>query len=210
MKNNIESLNLNREEDRIIDQQLLVMMIGIPGSGKSFFARQRTEKLNAERLNMDLLRGELFGTKNRWEYKELTKREDFDRAAAAQKVRETYAEKLKSALENGQSIVIDSSQDRKFYRDLRRNLAAELGVRTLIVWMSTPKDMSIERATTREKTSDQHPFIKREAATKEINRCLEYLDLPQNDEFYIRMAGRISFADQYKEFYEFYERVIVT
>ena len=76
MKNNVENLNLNREEDRIIDQQLLVMMIGIPGSGKSFFARQLTEKLNAERLNMDLLRRELFGTQNRWEYKELIKGED--------------------------------------------------------------------------------------------------------------------------------------
>ncbi len=209
MKNNVENLNLNREEDRIIDQQLLVMMIGIPGSGKSFFARQLTEKLNAERLNMDLLRRELFGTKNRWDYKELIKGEDFDRVAAAQKARETFDEKLESALKNGQSIVIDASQNRKFYRGLRRNLAAEFGVQTLVVWMSTPEDISIERAITREKTSDQHPFIDREAAEKEINRYLENWDPPQDDEFYIEMDGRISFADQYKKFYELYERVIV-
>ena len=50
------------------EQQLLVMMLGVPGSGKTSFAQPPADRLEAHRLNMDLLRGEIYGTANRQDY----------------------------------------------------------------------------------------------------------------------------------------------
>ena len=43
-------------------QQLLVMMLGTMGSGKSYFARQLAAKIDARRVNADIIRRELFKT----------------------------------------------------------------------------------------------------------------------------------------------------
>ena len=36
-----------------LDRQLLVMMVGVPGSGKTSFARPLADRLNAYRFNLD-------------------------------------------------------------------------------------------------------------------------------------------------------------
>lgn len=44
-----------------IKRQLLVMMLGVPGSGKSFFARQLADSLGFVRVSSDAIRTRLFG-----------------------------------------------------------------------------------------------------------------------------------------------------
>lgn len=44
------------------EQPLLVTFTSIPGSGKSYFARQAAERMNAARLSSDALRGAIFGS----------------------------------------------------------------------------------------------------------------------------------------------------
>ena len=46
--------------------QLLVMMLGTMGSGKSAFARQLAVKTSAKRVNADIIRRELFKTYEEW------------------------------------------------------------------------------------------------------------------------------------------------
>ena len=45
-----------------LDKQIIVVMLGVPGSGKSFFARQLAAKLNWQRSNRVETRKELFGS----------------------------------------------------------------------------------------------------------------------------------------------------
>ena len=75
----------SQNKEQFIERQLLVMMVGMPGSGKTTFARELEERSDAYRLNMDLLRGELYGTANRQEQKRYNQqaRAGLDREALA-------------------------------------------------------------------------------------------------------------------------------
>ena len=203
-----------------LDQQLLVMMVGIPGSGKTSFARPLADRLNAYRFNMDLLRGEIYGTANRQEYidwhqreekrlkLEAPDRETIDQFWRQQLERQWQAidDRLTTNLAAGRSIVIDSSEDQRSNRDTNRELADRYQVPAVVAWMQIPHEAAVGRATSRQLTADSYPFPTPDKAEAEIQRCRNQLDQPGPDEACVQIDGQQDFASQYDTFVDFCRR----
>ena len=203
-------------QEQFIERQLLILMVGIPGSGKTTFARELTAKLDASRLNLDLLRGELYGTANRQDQKRYNQQAcaGLERQAIAayhrtkhDRLQAAFNQKLILNLEAGRSVVIDSSQDNRARRDRRRQTAEQYGALSMIVWMQTPYERAIKRATHRELTADSYPFEEEYLAREEIDRCLQNLDFPADNELCVHIDGQQGFDEQFMAFCKYYQQV---
>ena len=192
-------------KEQIIGRQLLVLVSGVPGSGKSHFASRLERGLGAYRLNMDLLRGELFGTANRREQKEYDKRakagldsEAIERFQNEKRLKlvEAFNEKLTSNLADGKSVIIDASQHVRRGRDRNRQIAETFDVPSLLVVVQTPYELAVKRAVERELAADSYPFPTEEEAREEIDRYLAEFDYPADDELHVYINGEDQFAEQ--------------
>ena len=204
--------------------QLLVMMVGIPGSGKTSFAAPLASRLNAHRLNMDLLRGEIYGTANRQEQHDWYRqaRERLEQEATGQQARrqfwqrhgqrqrQAFDKQLDDNLAAGRSVVIDASSDRREARDRSRAIAGCHGAVPVIAWMQAPVEIAIERAVNRDLAADSYPFPTRQDADKEIQRCLDDLAEPGSDEACVQIDGQQEFSRQYAGFVDFCRRLADT
>lgn len=95
-----------------IENAMLILVLGLPGSGKTTFAKAFAERKNAVHLNSDLLRRELG---------EMGKYSPEDK----QKVYETLLERARQALAAGKTVVVDSTFYKEKIREPFRKLAAE-------------------------------------------------------------------------------------
>jgi len=82
----------------------LVLVLGLPGSGKTTFAKALSERINALHLNSDIVRTQL---NKRGQYSEQTKIMIYD-----QMCEQTY-----QALKNGETVIVDAT----FYKQMLRN-----------------------------------------------------------------------------------------
>ena len=199
-----ESLSSSNRE-RLLNRQLLVMMVGVPGSGKTTFAAPLAEMIGAYRLNMDLLRGEIYGTTDRQDQINYDKRARLGlnreevqafREQKRQRELEAFHEKLTNNLRVGRSVVVDSSCDSRRKRDKLRRAAYQFGALPIVTWMQTAYPRAIERATFRDLGPDSYPFEEEYLAREEIDRCLRSLDLPAEDEFCVPIDGEQGFSGQ--------------
>ena len=129
--------------------QQLVMVKGIPGSGKSYWAKLWVDKdpLNRVRINMDDLRGMVYSN------------EDIYRGYGS-KV-EVFIAKLcnsavQQALQSGLSVVVDNlnlgKKNVKRYRSFAKQAKAEF----IVHEMDTPLEVCIERNANRERQVPEH------------------------------------------------------
>ncbi len=75
---------------------MIIVVMGLPGSGKSYFASRLAEKLGAEYVNSDRLRKDLFPNRS---YSEFEK----------SKVYEVLLEKMEAAVSGGKKQVLDAT-----------------------------------------------------------------------------------------------------
>lgn len=83
---------------------MIIIVFGLPGSGKSFFASQLARKLKAGYMNSDELRRELFTVRTYTEEEKMV-------------VYEKMREKMNNALEHNFTLVLDGT----FYKESIRN-----------------------------------------------------------------------------------------
>jgi predicted kinase len=107
----------------------LLLLYGYPGSGKTYFARQFTESVQAAHLQADRIRGELF------ENPQYDKKEN----ALVTQLQNYMAEEFMSS---GVSVVYDANLVRKGQRQKLTEIARRNGVTPLVVWFQ----MDIETA----------------------------------------------------------------
>ena len=84
---------------------MIVLVMGLPGSGKSYFASRLAERINAEYTNSDRLRKELFSKRTYFEQEK-------------EKVYEMLLEKMKEAINGRKNIVLDATFHKKEAREL--------------------------------------------------------------------------------------------
>lgn len=84
---------------------MIVLVMGLPGSGKSYFASRLAERINAEYTNSDRLRKELF-----------PKRTYFEQEKA--KVYEMLLAKMEEAINQKKNLVLDATFHKKATREL--------------------------------------------------------------------------------------------
>ncbi|MYB40085.1 ATP-binding protein [Candidatus Saccharibacteria bacterium] len=178
--------------EKAIRQQVLVMVIGAAGSGRTTFAKHLAETLGARRLDFDILRREIHDSK---EYRELglsdqPLSEGLDIETTEKILRgskryeeQIFEEWLEHLLAAGKSVVIDAERyARKDNRDLNQDLATKLGAATVVAVMKTPGPAAARRG----KEAASHPCG---------------FEAPAAGEFFVRIDGRQGFARQYEDFF---------
>ncbi len=170
------------------ENQLLVMMLGVPGSGKSYFARNAAEQLGMTRITADEVRHRLYGS--------------IDAARTPERklaVYNTVNQEMEQALRRGESVVRDNQNNHRTDRDMCRRLAQEVGAHAIIVWVQTPQSLAIQRCVERLATVDQIK-LDEETAQDFYNRSMRAIEIPTADEIVIRVDGTASFETQFETF----------
>lgn len=171
--------------------QLLVMMMGVPGSGKTHFARQLAATYPASRFNSDAIRRELWGSyeKYKWGSGDYDQKRD--------RVFTLLGSRVKSALAAGQSVIRDYSQNTRRTRRSGYELADSLGILALAVWVQTPLELAIQRGSNRPNEADQFRFSP-EYMQKISPRSLANLEPLGDDEPGVVVDGQADFSRQYE------------
>lgn len=161
--------------------------MGWPGAGKSYFAKHLAAELKAVRLNSDSMRNTMFV-----EPKQSLNPEGYSVLFGAMDY--AAAEVLKA----GYDVIYDAKCNRRSEREKNAQIALENGAAHITIWVKTPKDASLERASSRENALDQGKFTDEQVKLHEAKSIEE----PNGDEPHITIAGHIPFEQQYKSFTE--------
>ncbi|HSX45650.1 MAG TPA: ATP-binding protein [Candidatus Saccharimonadia bacterium] len=114
-------------------KRTLYLFIGAPGAGKTTAAKLIAERSGAVHLWADAERHKLFPEPTHSEDESLQLYDQLNDQAA-------------SLLRAGQSVVFDTNFN--FYADRQklRQIADEAGADTLVIWMTTPREVAHERS----------------------------------------------------------------
>lgn len=117
---------------------LLVLVIGLPGSGKSFFARQFAENYKFFYIDIGRFEGEL---------------EDLglDRKVISSLAKKLAGATFEEALKSFKHIVLEGAFGSSKEREVFLKKARNSGFETLVVWVQTDTETAAERALKRDK-----------------------------------------------------------
>lgn len=177
-----------------MNRPLIIVFLGFPGSGKTYFARQLAEKLQAVTLNSDALRLSMFGSLERIEE---IRRRNRSRLYADVFGAMDYA--ARQALLAGHSVIYDAQQTKRENRRGIEEIAKETGAIPVLVWMKTDPEVALKRGQEREARADSHQYTE-EKMRYLIDRFDEVTDLPEPDENVIEISGELPFEEQYDIF----------
>ncbi|GGD41692.1 AAA family ATPase [Muriicola marianensis] len=108
---------------------MVVIVLGLPGSGKSYFAEKLAGKIEAEYISSDRLRKELFAERT------------YSKAEKA-RVYEEMLKRTELAISNNKPVVLDAT----FYEEETREMFLEnLGIQTFIVEIQASESLIKER-----------------------------------------------------------------
>lgn len=171
------------------------MLLGYPGSGKTYFSEQLANETSAVRINADAVRVAALGT--------IDAARAFDNATGLLNtivfgvLNYTAVQVLKS----GSSIICDYQHNDRSIRDKIERLAKENNATSVIIWVKTPRDIAIRRGSERDENLDQrqHSVEKMEAL---VDKYTKLIEIPDKDERVILIDGTIPFKEQYSSFVE--------
>lgn len=124
---------------------LLVILYGMPGSGKTFFSRQLTEHLNIAHVESDRIRSELFQNPT------YSREENHIIASIMLYMTEEF-------LKAGVSVIFDTNAMRIAQRRALRNLAVRTRAESLLLWLQIDPDSAYLRSSRRDKRKTDDRF----------------------------------------------------
>lgn len=155
----------------------LLVMVGIPGSGKSFFADQFAETFNIPLVSFDRIRRELF-TEPGYTIEEQSR--------IAKVASYMTGELFKT---NG-SIIFDGSGSLRSDREILAKVARKAGYEALFIWVQTEPSSAQQRAV---KRKDAVPLT-----TEQFNAFVRRFSPPHPSETSIVISGKHTYASQLK------------
>lgn len=164
---------------------LVIVTLGVPGSGKSFFARQFAETFHVPLVSHDAIRATLF---SRPTY-------DTRQEAVVAKVAALFYPQL---FASGSSFIIDGGMNAATARSRLRALAKQHHYETMIIWPQLDHNDAFFRLEhLNDKRPDDHPSP---APTREqFDGMLSRFNTPHPQaEAYIVISGKHTFATQAK------------
>lgn len=119
----------------------IIMVTGLPGSGKSFFASRLAESVGAEYISSDRIRKKIFDARTYSEQEKST----------------VYHEMLRLMSEAGRNekdVVLDATFYKTFIRNLFLNRAKELSLKVYIIEMTAPFSLIQKRLSGKREDSE--------------------------------------------------------
>ncbi|NCQ53838.1 hypothetical protein AUK57_00935 [Candidatus Saccharibacteria bacterium CG2_30_41_52] len=120
----------------------VIVTVGIPGSGKSFFAEHFAATFKAPLISGERIRKELFGDKQRSD----------EQTAISNKITNYLLEEV---LKTGRTIVLDSQTDLRSERAVITKKSRDYDYDPLFIWVQTEPTTAKKRATKSNLTADQ-------------------------------------------------------
>lgn len=179
---------------------LLIMFLGYPGSGKSYFARQLAERINAVRLNGDSMRIALFKTVD-------AINSHPDKKHLNEQTFNAIDYSVAQILKAGHSVVYDAHHNKRGIREGLEALANEYSATPIVVWVKTPHEVALKRGQTREAAADTRNMSEEEMLAS-MNRHMANFDEPYETEKVIVIDGTASFTEQYDSYITQLERLL--
>lgn len=168
------------------NQTLLILLYGFPGAGKTCFARQLCERLQAAHVQGDRIRGELF-EKPRYDKQE--------NEVVAQLMNYMSGEFLSAGL----SVAYDTNAMRQGQRHVLRDLARRSHAQPLLVWFQMDADSAFGRNARRDRRRADDKY----AASYDrqtFESLIGQMQNPAPSEDYVVVSGKHTFATQYSAF----------
>jgi predicted kinase len=160
---------------------VLITLYGLPGSGKTFFARQASDLLGIPHISSDRIRFELF------EKPTLSKEENAVVFNMMVMMLEEYAKA-------GVPVVFDVSLSRAIDRKNMRELARKLGMESLLVWIQTDQDTAHARTRSRDRRKADDKYAT-ELTREQFDMLASLMQQPTHEDFVV-VSGKHLFDSQ--------------
>ena len=164
------------------NKPFLILFYGFPGCGKTFFARQFCEQVQAAHLQSDRIRSELF------EDPQYDKSEN----RAVQQIVDYMVEEFLSA---GVSVVYDMGASRMVQRRVLRDMARKAGVETVLIWQQIDPESAVNRAMKRDRRRADDKYAMHMDYTT-FQKIAGAMQNPENGEQYVVTSGKHAFQMQ--------------
>lgn len=165
-----------------LNKPIIVYLYGYPGAGKSTFASEFINHINAVHLYADQIRHDLF-EKPRFDESE---------NQIIQHLMEYMSEQF---IKSGISVIYDADFSKKKDRKHMKQLAGDLNTKSILLWLQIDVDSAFERVSKRDrrKVKDQYslPIDK-----QKFNQIISEMQNPSQDEDYVVLSGKHSFPMQ--------------
>ncbi len=161
---------------------LLLVTIGPPGTGKSYFARRFADMFKAPLVSFDEVRYELFN--------DISFSDDENIIVAR-----VAGLQLRELLKTGKTVVIDGGHNPKVSRLELGKVAKNAGYNILYIWTQTDEKTARSRSTKRSSGQDDSLF-NRALTTEEFERHAKVFTPPSAYEKHVVISGRHNFPSQ--------------
>lgn len=177
------------------ERPVLVMFTSMPGSGKSYFARQAAERMKAVRLSSDALRPAMRGSIEAW------------KEAEAIAGKETMHKQLfgmmgyvrDQVLAAGCDLIYDTNTNKRALRKAGMEQAVKFGATPVIVRLEVPYEVALQRGQEREEQADQRQHTE-DGMRNLIDRIQDNTDPFDVSEPVVTLDGQKPFEEQFAEF----------
>lgn len=177
-----------------MNKPLLVVFLGFPGSGKTYFSKNLAKELQAVTFNTDALRLSMFGSLEAIGEIRLKERSRlYDDVFGAM----NYA--TRQTLSAGYTVIYDAQMTKREDRTRIETLAQTSNAIPLLVWVKTSRETALKRGQEREAGDDSNQYSAEKMAYL-IDRFDDVTDLPGSDENVIEINGEVPFEEQYASF----------
>lgn len=162
---------------------LLIMLYGFPGAGKTYFARQLCEHIQAAHIQADRIRAELF------DHPRYDKQEN---EVIAQLMNYMTGEFLST----GMSVVYDTNAFRAAQRHALRDMARKSKAQPLLVWLQIDAETAFIRGTKRDRRRADDKYAA-QLDRSMFDMVVGHMQNPGPNEDYAVISGKHSFNTQY-------------
>jgi predicted kinase len=151
----------------------LHLLMGLPGAGKSTFAKLLQKENHAVRLSSDEYRLMLFAkpTFSQKEHDNLYGLIDHN---------------VEHLLQSGHDVIYDANLNRRTHRDEKYRLAAKYNARVILWWLDVPQQLAKQR---RIDTQDARLIPDGESSERMFDRVSKVMELPSDDEQAFKVTG---------------------
>ncbi len=160
---------------------LLILLYGFPGAGKTFFARQLCDELQAAHVHGDRIRGELFEEP----------RYDREENQVVSQLMDYMTGEFLSA---GLSVVYDVNAARLTQRRLLRDMARKAHALPILVWFQIDADTAFARTAKRDRRRADDKYAM-PLQRGDFERLAAAMQNPHGED-YVVVSGKHSFDTQ--------------
>lgn len=166
----------------VLTRPTLILLYGFPGSGKTFFARQLCDELQAAHVQDDRIRHELF------ESPDYSKHEN-------EIVDHLMKYMMEEFLSAGVSVVFDTNALRLGQRRQLRDIARKSKAQSIMIWLQIDLESAFARVATRDRRKSDNKYAKPLDRTT-FDKIAGTMQNPGPTEEYVVISGKHNFKTQ--------------